>query len=91
MYGAMRRIPVLSIVNGYGPRMTESLDLVGAQEIAVLLGVSRQRVHALVTSQTGFPEPVAQLASGRVWRRHDIFTWAAATGRELTTKTVTRP
>lgn len=70
--------------------MTASLDLVGAHEIAGLLGVSRQRVHALVTARSGFPDPVAQLASGRIWQRKDIARWAAATGRELAASPVHR-
>lgn len=48
--------------------------LVGAQEIAELLGVSRQRVHQLAGSG-GFPEPVERLAQGSVWRLRDVELW----------------
>lgn len=50
--------------------------LVGAAEIASMLGVTRQRVHQLAETP-GFPEPEAVLASGRVWKRTEIEAWAA--------------
>jgi prophage regulatory protein len=57
--------------------------LVAAHEIATMLGVSRQRVSQLATSE-GFPEPAAILTVGRIWLREDIEAWAAATGRTIT-------
>ena len=66
--------------------MSDSQDLVGAQEAAALLGVSRQRVHALATSRADFPKPIATLASGRVWLRTDIANWADESGRRLKEK-----
>ncbi len=52
-------------------------DLVGAAEIARLLGdLSRQRVQQLVRTE-GFPEPVARLDMGKVWLRDDVERWAA--------------
>lgn len=45
----------------------EPEELVGVAEIASILGVSRQRVSEL-RGRRGFPEPVADLASGPVWR-----------------------
>lgn len=41
-------------------------ELVGASEIADLLGVSRQRVHQL-TTHTGFPAPLVQVRMGPLW------------------------
>jgi hypothetical protein len=41
-------------------------DLVGVAELAELCGVSRQRASFLARSE-GFPEPLAELASGPVW------------------------
>jgi hypothetical protein len=41
-------------------------DLVGVAELAELCGVTRQRASALARS-SGFPEPLAELASGPVW------------------------
>jgi prophage regulatory protein len=52
-------------------------DPVGFEEVAELLGVSKQRVHQLMQSYDDFPTPVAELAMGRVWSRADIETWQA--------------
>jgi hypothetical protein len=49
-------------------------DLVGAQEVADVLGVTRQRVHQL-TQIKGFPEPVARLTQGSVWKLRHIEKW----------------
>jgi prophage regulatory protein len=56
------------------------VDLVGLTEIAEMLGVSAQRVDQLAR-RDDFPEPVAVLAAGRIWRRGDIERWARGTGR----------
>jgi prophage regulatory protein len=48
---------------------------VGAAEIAQILDVSRQRVQQLADRQ-GFPEPVAVLSMGKVWRTKAILRWA---------------
>lgn len=52
-------------------------DVVGVSEAATILGWDRRRVATYV-SRGAFPEPIAALASGRVWRREDI----EAFGRE---------
>ncbi len=52
----------------------EPEHLVGAQEIAELLKVTRQRVHQL-SRDNQFPRPVAELAAGQIWRREDIEQW----------------
>jgi predicted DNA-binding transcriptional regulator AlpA len=56
------------------------LDLMGTTEIAELLGVSRQRADQLSRTE-GFPEPVAEIAAGRIWLREDVDHWARQTGR----------
>jgi prophage regulatory protein len=56
------------------------VDLVGLTEIAEMLGVSAQRVDQLAR-RDDFPEPVAVLAAGRIWRLGDIEHWAESTGR----------
>jgi predicted DNA-binding transcriptional regulator AlpA len=56
-------------------------ELVGVHEIAEMLGVSRQRVHAITRTHPDFPPPIAELASGRIWRRADVEAWARRTGR----------
>jgi hypothetical protein len=59
-------------------------DLVGVAELAELCGVTRQRASALARSN-GFPEPLAELASGPVWdlRMVERFVrqWPRKTGR----------
>lgn len=57
--------------------------LVGIQEIARLLRVTRQRVDAITRSHSDFPEPVGMLAAGRIWRRSAIMAWAKRNGRRL--------
>ena len=56
--------------------------LVGAREIELMLGVSRQRVQQLV-HHPDFPQPVERLAMGAVWRRRDVIAWAVRTGRRI--------
>jgi predicted DNA-binding transcriptional regulator AlpA len=63
------------------PLGTRKLDLVGVTEVKEFLGVSRQRVHQLIRDDTGFPNPVAELAAGRIWLREDIEEWARSCGR----------
>ena len=58
-------------------------DLVGVAEIAEMLGVSRQRVNAIVKRDDDFPVPAAELSAGRIWRRGDVVAWARAVGREI--------
>lgn len=49
-------------------------ELLGATEVASLIGVTRQRVHQLA-KEPGFPEPVARLTLGAVWRTEDVQRW----------------
>ena len=60
--------------------------LVGVAEIAEMLGVSRQRVNAIVKSQATFPEPQAELSAGRIWLRSEVVAWAKSQGRHLFTE-----
>jgi predicted DNA-binding transcriptional regulator AlpA len=55
--------------------------LVGVSEIAEMLGVSRQRVNAIVKSHDDFPQPEAELSAGRIWLRSAVVAWAQAEGR----------
>ncbi|GGM12249.1 MULTISPECIES: helix-turn-helix transcriptional regulator [Micromonospora] len=60
------------------------LRLMGTHEIRVRLGgISRQRVYEL-TMRRNFPEPVAELAQGKVWLAEDVDRWIAEHRRELT-------
>ncbi|MBA3267832.1 MAG: AlpA family phage regulatory protein [Acidimicrobiia bacterium] len=51
------------------------MDVVGAPEVAQVLGVSRQRVYQLIDTYDDFPAPLATLAVGRVWSRAAIEEW----------------
>lgn len=46
----------------------------GAREIELRLGVSRQRVQQLI-SRADFPAPYDELAMGKVWRIADVEAW----------------
>ncbi len=51
------------------------MELVGSHEIRVMLGgISKQRVY-VITSHRNFPEPVADLMQGKVWRKSDVEAW----------------
>jgi hypothetical protein len=47
-------------------------ELVSAPEAADILGVSPQRVHELAAGKAGFPEPVYELRTGKLWLRDAI-------------------
>lgn len=61
---------------GYVLRMTEHAcpKPVGPGEIAEMVGLSRQRVDQL-SRQRDFPEPWAELKTGRVWKDSEIEEW----------------
>ena len=54
--------------------------LAGPQEVCEILGISRQRLQRLA-ARPDFPEPVAELALGRVWETEAIRVWAQKAGR----------
>ena len=64
---------------GHRASLTVELEpsLVGVAEAAALLGWDKRRVATYV-ERGSFPEPVATLASGRVWRRDDVQAFARA-------------
>lgn len=51
-------------------------DLVSGPEAAAILGVSRQRVHQLATTNSRFPTPLYKLAVGSLWVRAGIEKFA---------------
>jgi hypothetical protein len=57
-------------------RLAEVAPLVGITEIAGMLDISRQRVSTL-SRRGDFPAPLARLASGPVWRKGDLSTFAS--------------
>jgi hypothetical protein len=54
--------------------------LVGVSEAAAILGWDRRRVITYV-DRGSFPEPIAHLASGRVWRKNEVEAFARAFAR----------
>jgi len=56
--------------------------LVGVAEMALMLGVTRQRVQQL-TQRPDFPAPAHRLIMGNAWRLVDFTDWAKANGRKL--------
>jgi len=58
------------------------MELVGVAELAEMMDVSRQRASQISARPT-FPEPVAVLRMGKVWRAEDVREWAEKTGRTL--------
>lgn len=50
------------------------LRLVASQEVQEMLGVSRTRAYQITNSKT-FPDPVAVLSVGRIWRAEDVERW----------------
>lgn len=52
-------------------------ELIGVTEIARFLGKRKQNVAQHYTARDDFPEPAAELPTGRYWRRGDIEAWAA--------------
>jgi predicted DNA-binding transcriptional regulator AlpA len=57
-------------------------EVMAAAEIANYLGVTRQRVAVLV-DRDDFPEPIAQLSVGRIWRASDVREWAARRSKRI--------
>ena len=54
----------------------------GPAELAEMFGVSRQRVAEIV-AKPDFPQPIAVLRMGKVWRTDDVVAWAKRTGRTV--------
>jgi uncharacterized protein YuzE/predicted DNA-binding transcriptional regulator AlpA len=52
--------------------------LVGVKEAATLLGMQKSNFVRDVASHGDFPEPVAELATGRVWLRSQVEAFAAS-------------
>jgi uncharacterized protein YuzE len=58
------------------PRLEE---LIGVTEIAEALGKHKQNVAQHYTRRRDFPAPVAELPTGRYWRRGDVERWQSET------------
>lgn len=53
------------------------MEIIGAAEIATILGVSRQRADQLVR-QKGFPDAIEELTAGRIWSAQAVMGWAVS-------------
>ncbi len=77
-----RCLALLRAAAGGGASLTVEVTprLAGVAEAAALLGWDRRRVITYV-DRGSFPEPVARLRSGRVWRYEDVQAFARARAR----------
>lgn len=59
--------------------MANAIELLGTDEVAELLGVTRGRVYQLVTQREDFPAPAMARRHGsgttRFWSRADVEHW----------------
>jgi hypothetical protein len=63
-------------------RAPSTVELVGTHEIASRLGLAHpESVHAWRSRYADFPEPIARLRIGFVWRWADVESWAKKTGK----------
>lgn len=53
----------------------EADELVGVTQIAEDFGIRKQNVAQHYTRRDDFPRPVAELPTGRYWRRGDVAGW----------------
>jgi predicted DNA-binding transcriptional regulator AlpA len=53
-------------------------DLLGLSDISRMLGVTMRTTQKYV-DRDDFPEPLGQIAAGRVWLRADVERWAKET------------
>jgi predicted DNA-binding transcriptional regulator AlpA len=51
-------------------------NLLGTSEVAVVLGVSKQRIHALRKNKK-FPQPIVTLAATPIWDKREITAFLA--------------
>lgn len=68
-------------VDEFDRREAAKSALVGVAEVAVLLGISRQRVTTL-SKREDFPAPVQRLAAGPIWREGDLSTFKSGWQRK---------
>lgn len=76
-----RRRCVAALRRAAGPEATLTVEVVpalaGVAEAAAIMGWDKRRVITY-WRRGSFPEPIASLASGRVWRRDDVEAFAVA-------------
>jgi predicted DNA-binding transcriptional regulator AlpA len=52
-----------------------SENICGTAEVAEILGIAKQRIHAL-RKNPEFPQPIIKIAATPIWNRLDIAKWA---------------
>ncbi|MFI1995315.1 helix-turn-helix transcriptional regulator [Actinoplanes sp. NPDC020271] len=62
------------IPHGSTVHLGEILRPVGSREIAIRLGLSRQRIQQLA-DRDDFPAPLRELKMGRIWWEHEVEEW----------------
>jgi predicted DNA-binding transcriptional regulator AlpA len=65
-------------------------DIVSAPEVAEILGVTRQRVHQMISETPSFPPPLARLGSGPIWLRSTIEAYSKVPRRAGRPRSLTR-
>jgi len=55
--------------------------LVGVKEAAELVGVQKSNFVRDYANKPGFPRPIVELATGRIWLRSQVEAYAASKGR----------
>ena len=74
-------------IDEFDRRLENQTEIAGVTEVARILGVTKQRVSSL-SKRNDFPEPLAKLAAGPVWRAGDLTTfaegWQRKAGRPAT-------
>jgi chromosome partitioning protein len=59
------------------------LEIVAVAEIAEMFGVSKQVVANWKTRCKDFPEPVANLAMGSIYKKSDIKCWGEKNQKDM--------
>lgn len=68
-------------------RYVRASDLIGASEVARLLGyASGAVIHQLRRQGTPTPAPVAYVSQRAIWDRSEVITWGLAHGRARTSE-----
>ncbi len=87
--GRVLGLEVVNASNRIGGSLDEiTLDaLVGVKEAAAMLGVQRSNFIRDYADRPGFPRPIAELASGRVWLRGQIDSYVRGLTEPTTAST----
>ena len=88
--GTSQEVCVRELRKVTGDQVTLTLEVipqvVGVAEAAEILGWDKRRVVTYI-DRGSFPEPLTALASGRIWLREDVESYAAQWHARLAAKT----